>query len=77
LIGVSPLVELMTKNFTVGRTALNVVSNKVAKHEKARSDNQHDFIPFAFDTIGFLEPDTANILKKKVQRVMHNNLISL
>jgi hypothetical protein len=57
LTEVSPLVGLITGDFTVGRAALNVASSKVAKHEKARSNNQHAFIPFAFDTFGFLAPD--------------------
>ena len=32
--------------FTVGQAALKVAPNKMAKHEKACSDNQHSFIPF-------------------------------
>jgi len=40
--------------FTVGQAALEAASSKVAKHEKACFDNQHAFIPFAFDTFGFL-----------------------
>ncbi|GAU39704.1 hypothetical protein TSUD_274980 [Trifolium subterraneum] len=55
--------------------ALKAASNKVAKHERACSDNQHAFIPFAFDTFGFLAPDAVNILQR-IQRVMHNNVVS-
>jgi hypothetical protein len=29
-------------------------SSEVAKHERACSQNQHAFIPFAFDTFGFI-----------------------
>jgi len=47
----------------------------VAKYEKTCSDNQHDFIPFAFDTFGFLAPEAADLLHR-VQKVMHNNVIS-
>jgi hypothetical protein len=54
LTGVSPLVGLGVAAFTVGQTALKAASSKVAKHEKACSDNQHVFIPFAFDTFDFL-----------------------
>jgi len=50
LTGVSPLVGLGVETFTVGHAPLKVVSSKVAKHEKACSDNQHVFILFAFDT---------------------------
>jgi hypothetical protein len=47
----------------------------MVKHEKACSDNQHIFIPFAFDTFGFLAPDAVNLLKR-VQKVMHSNVAS-
>jgi len=47
----------------------------VAKHEKACSDNQHAFIPFAFDTFGFLLPKAIDLLHR-VQKVMHNNVMS-
>ena len=47
----------------------------VVKHEKAGSDNQHAFIPFAFDTFGFLAPDVVDLLHR-VQKVMHNNVMS-
>ncbi|KAM0063138.1 putative exostosin [Helianthus debilis subsp. tardiflorus] len=54
LTGVSPLVGLGSSAFTVGQAALKAASGKVIKHEKACLDNQHVFIPFAFDTFGFL-----------------------
>ena len=53
---VSPLVGLGVGLFTVGQAAIKVASNKVAKHEKTCFDNQHAFIPFSFDTFGFLAP---------------------
>jgi hypothetical protein len=68
-------VELTTGDFTVGQTTLKAASNKVVKHESACSNNQHAFIPFAFDTFGFLAPDAVNMLKR-VQRVMHSNVVS-
>ena len=37
--------------------------------------NQHVFLPFAFDTFGFLAPDAVEILKR-VQRVLHGNFVS-
>jgi hypothetical protein len=75
LTGVSPLVGLTTGGFTVGQAALKAASSKVVKHEKACSDNQHAFIPFAFDTFGFLTPEPVDILKR-VQKVMHSNMAS-
>jgi hypothetical protein len=75
LTGVSPLVGLTTADFTVGQVALKAASSKVAKHERACSENQHVFIPFAFDTFGFLAPEAVNVLKR-VQRVMHSNVVS-
>ncbi|MCI85244.1 auxilin-like protein, partial [Trifolium medium] len=50
LTGVSPLVGLRADAFTAGQTALKGASSKMTKHEKTCSDNQHAFIPFAFDT---------------------------
>ncbi|KAK2443432.1 hypothetical protein QL285_014539 [Trifolium repens] len=75
LIGVSPLVGLGVGDFTVGRAALKATSSKMAKHEQACCDNQHVFIPFAFDTFGFLAPEAVDLLKR-VQRVMHSNVVS-
>ncbi|KAK2420855.1 hypothetical protein QL285_031545 [Trifolium repens] len=54
LTGVSPLVGLTTRDFAVGQAALKAASSKVAKHERVCSENQHVFIPFAFETFGFL-----------------------
>jgi hypothetical protein len=36
----------------------------------------HAFILFVFDTFGFLTPEVVDLLKR-VQRVVHNNIISL
>jgi hypothetical protein len=47
----------------------------MVKHEKVCSDNQHVFIPFVFDTIGFLAPDAVDLLKR-IQQVMHSNVMS-
>jgi hypothetical protein len=75
LTEVSPLVGLTTEDFTVGHVTLKATSSKVAKHESACSNNQHTFIPFAFDTLDFLASDAVNILKR-VQRVMYSNVVS-
>jgi hypothetical protein len=69
LTRVSSLVGLTIGDFTVGQAALKTASSKVAKHERVCSNNQHAFIPFAFDTFGFLAADAVDILKI-VQRVM-------
>jgi len=37
--------------------------------------NQHAFIPFAFDTFGFLAPEAVDLLHR-VQNVMHSNIMS-
>lgn len=50
-------------------------SCKVAKHEKACLDNQHIFIPFAFDTFGFLAPEAVELLGR-IQRVMHSYVMT-
>ncbi|MCI54579.1 auxilin-like protein, partial [Trifolium medium] len=61
LTGVFPLVGLGVRDFTVGQAALKVASSKMAKYEKVCSDNQHVFMPFAFDTFGFLAPEAVNL----------------
>jgi hypothetical protein len=64
LIGISSLVELGVGDFTVGRAALKTASSKMAKYKKVCSDNQHVFIPFAFDVFDFLALEAVNILKR-------------
>ncbi|MFS7902096.1 hypothetical protein Hanom_Chr01g00007231 [Helianthus anomalus] len=49
-----------------------IKSLKVDKHAKACAENQHVFIPFAFDTFGSLAPEAINFLTR-VQRVIHSN----
>jgi len=75
LTGVSPLVGLCVGPFTVGQTSLKVASSKVAKYEKACSNNQHAFIPFVFDTFGFLAPEVVDLLHR-VQKIMRSNVMS-
>nr|GEU97610.1 putative exostosin-like protein [Tanacetum cinerariifolium] len=72
LTGVSPLVGFRENGFVAGQAALKAESSKVAKHEKACLENQHVFIPFAFDTFGFLAPKTEKFLNR-VQRVVQSN----
>ncbi|GKA91902.1 hypothetical protein Tco_0813827 [Tanacetum coccineum] len=64
LTGVSPLVGLRDNGFVAGQAALKAESSKVAKHEKACLENQHVFIPFAFDTFGFLAPEAEEFLNR-------------
>ncbi|GJV74904.1 hypothetical protein Tco_1506488 [Tanacetum coccineum] len=75
LTGVSPLVGLSSRGFTAGQAALKAASCKVTKHEKACIENQHVFIPFAFDTFGFLASEAVKLLSR-VQRVMHSNVMT-
>jgi len=41
-------------NFYGRQTTLKATSNKMVKHEKTCSNNQHSFISFTFDTLDFL-----------------------
>nr|GEV11162.1 hypothetical protein [Tanacetum cinerariifolium] len=68
LTGVSPLMGLSSQSFTVGQTALKAASCKLTKHEKACIENQHVFVPFVFDTFGFLSPEALELLNR-VQRL--------
>ncbi|GKA75546.1 putative reverse transcriptase domain-containing protein [Tanacetum coccineum] len=71
-----PLVGSRAQWFVAGQAALKAESSKVAKHEKACLENQHVFIPFAFDTFGFLAPEAEEFLNR-VQRVMQSNFSTL
>ncbi|GJX95956.1 NADH dehydrogenase [ubiquinone] iron-sulfur protein 2 [Tanacetum coccineum] len=62
----------MDNGFVAGQAALKAESSKVAKHEKACLENQHVFIPFAFDTFGFLAPKAEEFLNR-VQRVVQRD----
>ncbi|KAK9048234.1 hypothetical protein SSX86_016863 [Deinandra increscens subsp. villosa] len=75
LTGVSPLVGLRDSGFVAGQAAQKAEAGKVAKHESACLENQHVFIPFAFDTFGFLAPEAVDFLRR-VQRVVHSNSTS-
>ena len=72
LTGVSPLVGLRDTGFVARQAVLKAEAKKIDKHEKACVENQHAFIPFAFDTFGSLAPNAITFLKR-VQRVVHSN----
>ncbi|MFS8005575.1 putative exostosin [Helianthus anomalus] len=69
---VSPLVGLRDHGFVAGQAITKAEAGKVAKHEKACIENQHVFVPFAFDTFGALAPDAVRFLKR-VQQVVSSN----
>ncbi|GJT16820.1 retrovirus-related pol polyprotein from transposon TNT 1-94 [Tanacetum coccineum] len=71
------LTDLSDRRSTLRPTdaALKASSCKVTKHEKACIENQHVFIPFAFDTFGFLAPEAVELLNR-VQRVMNSNVMT-
>ncbi|GJZ41300.1 hypothetical protein Tco_0588186 [Tanacetum coccineum] len=75
LTGVSPIVRLSGRGFIVVRAALQAASCKVTKHKKVCIENQHMFIPFAFDTFGFLASEAVKLLNR-VQRVMNSNVMT-
>ncbi|MFS8003783.1 hypothetical protein Hanom_Chr13g01217961 [Helianthus anomalus] len=72
LTGVSPLAGFRENGFVAGQAVLEAESKKVEKHVKACEDNQHAFVPLAFDTFGSLAPEAVRFLAR-VQRVVHNN----
>nr|GFA37923.1 putative reverse transcriptase domain-containing protein [Tanacetum cinerariifolium] len=76
LTRISPLVGFSSRGFTVRQAALKAVLCKVTKYKKACIKNQHVFVPFAFDTFGFLAPEAVKLLNR-VQRVMHSNVVTL
>ncbi|KAF5779963.1 hypothetical protein HanXRQr2_Chr11g0466721 [Helianthus annuus] len=72
LTGVSPLGGFRENGFVAGQAVLKAESKKVEKHAKACEDNQHAFVPLAFDTFGSLAPEAVRFLSR-VQRVVHSN----
>ncbi|MFS7948371.1 putative exostosin [Helianthus anomalus] len=72
LTGVSPLAGFRENGFVAGQAVLKAESKKVEKHAKACEDNQHAFVPLAFDTFGSLAPEAVRFLSR-VQRVVHSN----
>lgn len=68
------MVGVRTGGFTMSQATLKVASNEAAKHTKTCSNNQHTFIPFAFDTLDFLVIETVDLIEK-IQRLIHNNVI--
>ncbi|GJX62057.1 hypothetical protein Tco_0294957 [Tanacetum coccineum] len=77
LTGVSPLVGLMDNESVAGQAALKAESSKVAKHEKAYLENQHVFIPFAFDTFGFLAPEADEFLNRQYRISLYEMVITI
>jgi len=67
LIGVSPLMGLEVRAFTVGLVAIKATS-------KMCYDNKHAFMPFIFYTFGFLALEVVDLLHR-LQWVMHNNVM--
>jgi len=63
------------RSFYGRRDNLKDVSNKVVKHEKTCSDNQHTFIQFNFDSFDFLTSEDVDILYI-IQMVMHINVMT-
>jgi hypothetical protein len=43
--------------------------------QRALTINTFLYIPFAFDTFGFLAPDAIDLLKR-IQKVMHSSVVS-
>ncbi|KAJ0716302.1 putative exostosin [Helianthus annuus] len=72
LTSVSPLAGFRENEFVAGQAVLKTESKNVEKHAKACEDNQHVFVPLAFDTFGSLAPEAVRFLAR-VQCVVHNN----
>nr|GFA55696.1 auxilin-like protein [Tanacetum cinerariifolium] len=64
LTGVSPLVGLSSRGFTLDQAALKAASCKMTKYEKSCIKNQHVFTPFKFDTFGFFALEAVELLNR-------------
>ena len=71
----SPLVDLRDNGFTPGQAVMKAKKKKVDKHAKACSENQHVFVPFAFETFGSLAPEAVRFLDR-IRRVVRSNVSS-
>ena len=71
----SPLVDFRGNGFVAGTAVLKAESKKVDKHATTCTENQHVFVPFAFDTFGSLAPDAIRFLDR-VRKVVRSNVTS-
>ncbi|KAJ0779443.1 putative exostosin [Helianthus annuus] len=72
LWGFPSRVSLKENGFVAGQATRKAELKKVDKHVKTCVENQHVFVPFAFDTFGSLAPEAIKFLTR-VQRVINNN----
>lgn len=72
LTWVSPLHSFGKWVFIVDHAAAKV---KVNNYDHDCKDNQHNFIPFAFGTFGYLDFDNVEFLRR-VQIVMNKNVLT-
>ncbi|KAL5708665.1 RNA helicase [Ranunculus cassubicifolius] len=68
ITGVSPMVGFGKGVFMVGDAATKAADAKLVKHGNACREAHHHFIPFAFDTFGFLDTEAVELLRR-VQKV--------
>lgn len=59
----------------VDQAVERAAKKKVDKHEKACVENNHAFLPFAFDSFGALEREAGEFLRR-IQKVMGHYVTS-
>lgn len=62
----------MGTKFVASHVVLKATSCNVAKQEKTWLDNQHVFIPLAFDTLKFLAMEAVKFMQR-VQWIINSN----
>ncbi|MFS8029964.1 hypothetical protein Hanom_Chr17g01528511 [Helianthus anomalus] len=77
LTGVSPLAGFRGSGFVAGQAAQKAEAGKISKHEQACIDNQHAFLPFAFDTFGCLAPVASGFLKRVQKAALAHATVSV
>ncbi|KAJ0455178.1 hypothetical protein HanIR_Chr15g0748271 [Helianthus annuus] len=63
--------------FVSGQATRKAEAGKISKHEQACIDNQHAFLPFAFDTFGCLAPVASGFLKRVQKAALAHATVSV
>ncbi|KAL5714862.1 hypothetical protein ACHQM5_016767 [Ranunculus cassubicifolius] len=76
ITGVSPMVGFGKGVFMVRDAVTKAAEAKVVKHGNACKEAHHNFIPFAFDTFGFLDTEAEDLLRR-VQKITNKELAAI
>ncbi|GKC96586.1 hypothetical protein Tco_1162028 [Tanacetum coccineum] len=64
LTGSSPLTQTMMVDFVPGHAVIDAAHHKRVKYEAKCANIGYGFLPFSFSSLGELEKDAVNLLKR-------------